>query len=105
MYATNGPAPNTAGYAIRDTPATPGTLPGVMARVEALLSKAQNLCGHTQQARISLCGAYPESGEKPGAPKAVPNGFIEQINEILGSIEINLALADEHLEIVCSKIG
>lgn len=84
----------------------PGTLPAIVLRLERVIQRANAVSGHSYEVRVGLVGTYPNRpDEKSMPPRSVPNGFIEQANEALDSIEAALSAADEHLEAAYSKIG
>ena len=110
-YQFTGAAVNTTpggyptGQAKSSEAAMPGTLPGVIMRVESLLAKANSLRGHARDIRRCIAGTFPEPDEKPGSPRDVPNGFIDNVYELLDATEAALRAADDYLEVTWAKVG
>ncbi len=85
---------------------SPDTFRGVLERLEALTKKAASVSGHAADARIRICGTFPEPGETRGDyPSPVPNGILEEMQHALNALEQHLRLADDHLEMVWSKVS
>lgn len=87
-------------------PATPGTFPGLVARLESLVKKSRAVKDHAENVREKIDGTRnPAEGSKSAQVQAVKSGFISQADDLFGDLERALATADDALEHVWSKVS
>lgn len=85
---------------------SPGTLGGLLVRLDALSKISVGVAEHVVEVRERLCGsAPPEANNKIAPPKGVPRGAIEEMNDIVDGAERAVRAAIDHLEFIWSKIG
>jgi hypothetical protein len=95
------------GNGVPQIAAQPGTLGGLIVRLEAIIKLSQAINGHAGDIREKVDGtrAPGGAGEKSAALAPIRSGFISLADELIGELQRNLSATNDALEHVWSKVS